>query len=65
MTIRFNPSDNWPQFGRALNHGVAEPGGWRLHITGLVAPGLLVERVPIAVIPHQRFIAPTANGNGQ
>lgn len=21
MTIRFNPDDNWPQFGRAFNHG--------------------------------------------
>ena len=65
MTIRFNPSDDWPQFGRAFNHGVVKPGGWRVHITGLVAPRLLVERGPISVIPHQRFIAPSADGKDQ
>ncbi len=37
MTIRFNPPTGWPQQGRAFNHGVVEPEGKRLHITGQVA----------------------------
>lgn len=36
MTIRYNPEDNWPQFGRAFNHGVVEPEGRRVHVTGQV-----------------------------
>ncbi len=37
MTIRFNPSGLWPQRGRAFNHGVLQPEGRVLHITGQVA----------------------------
>ena len=37
MTVRFNPPSGWPQLGRAFNHGVVEPAGRRLHITGQVA----------------------------
>ncbi len=37
MTIRFNPPTGWPQFGRAFNHGIVEPEGKTLHITGQVA----------------------------
>ena len=37
MTVRFNPPSGWPQRGRAFNHGVVEPEGRRLHITGQVA----------------------------
>ncbi|MEM1286074.1 MAG: RidA family protein [Pseudomonadota bacterium] len=36
MTIRYNPPGAWPQLGRAFNHGVVEPEGRRLHITGEV-----------------------------
>ena len=139
VTVRYNPKGSWPQLGRVFNHGVVEPQGRRLHITGevgwdengavvgpgdceaqmrqafanvdrilttaggrledivsltiyflryedlptiqrvraeklmpetapasiliqvpgLVAPELLVELVPIAVIPHDRFRDPT------
>ncbi len=37
MTVRFNPPSGWPQFGRAFNHGVVQPEGRTLHITGQVA----------------------------
>ncbi|MEO1017392.1 MAG: RidA family protein [Pseudomonadota bacterium] len=37
MTIRFNPPTGWPQHGRAFNHGVVQPEGKTLHITGQVA----------------------------
>lgn len=37
MTVRFNPPSGWPQLGRAFNHGVVEPEGRVLHITGQVA----------------------------
>lgn len=37
MTTRFNPPTGWPQFGRAFNHGVIQPEGKVLHITGQVA----------------------------
>ncbi len=37
MTHRFNPPTGWPQFGRAFNHGVVQPEGKTLHITGQVA----------------------------
>ena len=37
MTIRFNPPTGWPQFGRAFNHGVVQPAGRTLHMTGQVA----------------------------
>ncbi|MBW8635823.1 hypothetical protein K1W69_01385 [Hoeflea sp. WL0058] len=37
MTIRYNPPTGWPQRGRAFNHGVVEPEGRRLHMTGQVA----------------------------
>ncbi len=37
MAIRFNPAENWPQLGRAFNHGVVEPEGRRVHVTGQVA----------------------------
>lgn len=37
MTIRFNPPGLWPQLGRAFNHGVLQPPGRVLHITGQVA----------------------------
>lgn len=37
MTIRFNPPSGWPQNGRAFNHGVIEPEGKTLHMTGQVA----------------------------
>lgn len=37
MTIRYNPPTGWPQNGRAFNHGVIEPEGRRLHMTGQVA----------------------------
>lgn len=36
MTIRYNPKGSWPQLGRAFNHGIVEPEGRRLHITGEV-----------------------------
>lgn len=37
MTTRFNPPTGWPQNGRAFNHGVVEPEGRVLHMTGQVA----------------------------
>ncbi len=37
MTTRFNPPTGWPQDGRAFNHGVVQPDGKVLHITGQVA----------------------------
>ncbi len=37
MTMRFNPPTGWPQNGRAFNHGIVEPEGRRLHMTGQVA----------------------------
>lgn len=37
MTTRFNPPTGWPQEGRAFHHGVIEPEGKVLHITGQVA----------------------------
>lgn len=37
MTVRFNPPSGWPQLGRAFNHGVVQPEGRVLHITGQVA----------------------------
>jgi enamine deaminase RidA (YjgF/YER057c/UK114 family) len=37
MTVRFNPPSLWPRNGRAFNHGVVEPEGKRVHITGQVA----------------------------
>lgn len=37
MTVRFNPPTGWPRNGRAFNHGVVEPEGKRIHITGQVA----------------------------
>ena len=37
MTVRFNPPSGWPQLGRAFNHGVVQPEGRVLHVTGQVA----------------------------
>lgn len=37
MTIRYNPPTGWPQQGRAFHHGVVEPEGKVLHMTGQVA----------------------------
>ena len=37
MTTRFNPPSGWPQNGRAFNHGVVQPEGKVLHVTGQVA----------------------------
>lgn len=37
MVTRFNPLESWPQNGRAFNHGVVQPEGKTLHITGQVA----------------------------
>ena len=37
MTIRYNPETGWPQQGRPFHHGVVEPEGRVLHITGQVA----------------------------
>ncbi len=37
MTTRFNPPGLWPQKGRAFNHGVVQPEGKVLHITGQVS----------------------------
>ncbi|TWT02100.1 RidA family protein [Reyranella sp. CPCC 100927] len=37
MTTRFNPPTGWPQNGRAFNHGVVQPEGRTLHMTGQVA----------------------------
>ena len=37
MAIRFNPQTGWPQFGRPFHHGVIEPEGKVLHMTGQVA----------------------------
>lgn len=37
MPTRFNPPSGWPQNGRAFNHGVVQPEGKVLHITGQVA----------------------------
>lgn len=45
MTIRFNPPSGWPQRGRAFNHGIVQPPGLVLHMTGQVAwdgDGILV-----------------------
>ncbi len=37
MTTRYNPPTGWPQLGRPFHHGVIEPEGKVLHITGQVA----------------------------
>ncbi len=37
MTIRYNPPTGWPQLGRPFHHGVVEPEGRVLHMTGQVA----------------------------
>lgn len=37
MAIRFNPPTGWPQLGRPFHHGVIEPEGKVLHMTGQVA----------------------------
>ncbi|WP_338550729.1 RidA family protein [Roseovarius phycicola] len=37
MTIRFNTPANWPTRGRPYHHGVVQPVGCTLHITGQVA----------------------------
>ncbi|WP_299506008.1 RidA family protein [uncultured Roseobacter sp.] len=37
MTIRYNPPTGWPQLGRPFHHGVVEPEGHVLHMTGQVA----------------------------
>lgn len=37
MTTRFNPPTGWPQLGRAFNHGVVQPEGRVVHLTGQVA----------------------------
>ena len=37
MTTRFNPPTGWPQLGRAFNHGIVQPEGKVLHMTGQVA----------------------------
>ena len=37
MTIRYNPPTGWPQLGRPFHHGVVEPAGRVLHMTGQVA----------------------------
>jgi enamine deaminase RidA (YjgF/YER057c/UK114 family) len=37
MTNRFNPPGLWPQKGRAFNHGVVQPDGVVVHVTGQVA----------------------------
>jgi len=37
MTVRFNPPTGWPQLGRAFNHGIVQPAGRVLHMTGQVA----------------------------
>ncbi|MGD1885309.1 MAG: RidA family protein [Paracoccaceae bacterium] len=37
MTIRYNPPTGWPQLGRPFHHGVVEPRGRVLHVTGQVA----------------------------
>lgn len=37
MAIRFNPPTGWSQLGRPFHHGVIEPEGKVLHMTGQVA----------------------------
>ena len=37
MMIRYNPPTGWPQLGRPFHHGVVEPKGHVLHMTGQVA----------------------------
>ncbi|MEM7529109.1 MAG: RidA family protein [Pseudomonadota bacterium] len=37
MTIRFNVPTGWPQSGRPFHHGVVQPEGRVLHMTGQVA----------------------------
>jgi len=37
MTLRYNPPTGWPRQGRPFHHGVVEPKGRVLHITGQVA----------------------------
>lgn len=37
MTIRYNPPTGWPQQERPFHHGVVEPAGKSLHVTGQVA----------------------------
>ncbi|MEQ8441272.1 MAG: RidA family protein [Alphaproteobacteria bacterium] len=37
MTIRYNPPSGWPQQGRAFNHGIVEPEGRTVRMTGQVA----------------------------
>ncbi|MBF9052165.1 RidA family protein [Roseobacter sp. HKCCD9010] len=36
MTIRCNPPTRWPQLGRPFHHGMVEPKGRVLHMTGQV-----------------------------
>jgi len=37
MTIRYNTDVNWPTRGRPYHHGVVQPKGHVLHVTGQVA----------------------------
>ncbi len=37
MATRFNPSSIWPKEGRTFNHGVVQPEGKVIHISGQVA----------------------------
>ncbi len=37
MTIRYNPPTGWSQLGRPFHHGVIQPKGHVLHMTGQVA----------------------------
>jgi enamine deaminase RidA (YjgF/YER057c/UK114 family) len=61
MTIYFLDRDDLPtiQRVRARHFDVATaPASILIQVPGLVIPELLVELVPIAVVPHSRFIRP-------
>ena len=63
MTIYFVNRDDLPAIGETrvkhLSLGVGKaPVSIFIQAPGLVDPALLVELVPIAVVPHDRFIEP-------
>lgn len=61
MTVYFLSRDDLPgiQRVRARHFGAATaPASVLIQVPGLVLPEFLVELVPIAVVPYDRFIAP-------
>ncbi|MDP5217357.1 RidA family protein [Ruegeria sp. 2205SS24-7] len=58
MTIRYNPPTGWPQLGRPFHHGVIEPPGRVLHVTGQVAwdrDGKVIGKGDCEAQAHQCF----------